>query len=70
MSNIIKQGELNRRQVVVEQMTDAVLAAAREWKALGRRDQLAIWKEWLETSPAMRPFNRFHRVLQVIEEVR
>ena len=69
MQNIVNQAQLNRRQVVVDQLTAEVQARASEWAALSRKAKLAAWLEWIETPVELRVFLPFHRVLSVVEAV-
>jgi hypothetical protein len=63
------QAEKNRHQVIVNQIIAQASAAADEWKALGRKEQLQAWAEWMMSPPSQRVFSRFHRVLSVLEAV-
>lgn len=69
MQQVLNQAQLNRRQVVVNQLEAEVQARASEWAALSRKEQITAWKEWLATPANQRVFLPFHRVLSVVEVV-
>lgn len=64
-----KQANLNKMQVVVEQMMVASLAQAQAWAKLSKKEQVIAWGEWAMTPSKERCFHQFDRVLQTIEGV-
>lgn len=64
------QAELNRHQVVVDQIIAQARALGEEWEMLSRKAKLKAWAEWISAAPSQQVFSRYHRVLTVIEAVR
>lgn len=63
------QAQRNHQQVVIEQLLQSIDQMTVEWNGMSKKEKVMAWAEHECTPAHMRPFERFHRVIEVVEEL-